>query len=58
MSMKFNHHNDATDVPRSCHGTTPMASKVQGVLRDYPVRLRLKYRVHAPELGRGRHARS
>jgi hypothetical protein len=49
MSMKFNHHNDATDVPRSCHGTTPMASKVQGVLRDYPVRLRLKYRVHAPE---------
>jgi hypothetical protein len=49
MSMKFNYHNDATEVTRSCHGTTPMASKDQGVLRDYPVRLRLKHRVHAPE---------
>jgi hypothetical protein len=47
--MKFNHHNDATEATRSCHGATPMASKAQGVLRDYPVRLRLKYRVHAPE---------
>ena len=48
MSMTFNHHNDATDVRRSCSGATAVASRVQGVIRDYPVRLRLKYRVHAP----------
>jgi hypothetical protein len=49
MSMKCNHYNDATEVARPCQGATPMASKAQGVLRDYPLRLRLKYRVHAPE---------
>jgi hypothetical protein len=28
---------------------------MQGVLRDYPVRLRQKHRVHAPKQGTGRH---
>jgi hypothetical protein len=46
MTMNLNHHNRAT---RSCLVATPMASTTQGVIRDYPVRLRLKYRVHAPE---------
>jgi len=47
--MNFNHHNDATEVRRACLGATYMASITQGVIRDYPVRLRLKDRVHAPE---------
>jgi hypothetical protein len=42
-------HNDATDARPSCLAEVHMASKAQGVIRDYPVRLRLKYRVHAPE---------
>jgi hypothetical protein len=49
MSMNFNHHNGATDARRSCLVAKIMASKPQGVFRDYPVRLRLKHRVHAPE---------
>jgi ornithine cyclodeaminase/alanine dehydrogenase-like protein (mu-crystallin family) len=42
-------HNGATDARPSCLAKVRMASKVQGVVRDCPVRLRLKYRVHAPE---------
>ena len=42
-------HNGATDARPSCLAEVRMASKAQGVIRDYPVRLRLKYRVHAPE---------
>jgi len=48
-TMNFNHHNDATDARCSCPGEIPMPSRAQGVIRDYPVRLRLKDRVHAPE---------
>ena len=48
MSMNFYHHNGATGATRSCLGTTRMASKAQGVIRDCPVRLRPKYRVHTP----------
>ena len=42
-------HNGATDARPSCLAGVRMASKPQGVIRDYPVRLRLKYRVHEPE---------
>ena len=42
-------HNGATDARPSCLAKVRMALKSQGVIRDYPVRLRLKYRVHAPE---------
>jgi hypothetical protein len=42
-------HNGATGARRSCLAEARMASKPQGVIRDCPVRLRLKYRVHAPE---------
>jgi hypothetical protein len=42
-------HNGATGARPSCLAEVRMASKPQGVIRDYPVRLRLKYRVHAPE---------
>ena len=42
-------HNGATGARPSCLAEVRMASKAQGVIRDYPVRLRLKYRVHAPE---------
>jgi hypothetical protein len=42
-------HNAAKGARRSCLGTVTMASKTQGAYRDCPVRLRLKYRVHAPE---------
>ena len=48
-SMTFTHHKGATDPRRTCPGATVMASRLDGVIRDYPVRLRLKYRVHAPE---------
>jgi hypothetical protein len=43
------HHNTEINTNRSCFVAKSMASKAQGVIRDYPVRLRLKYRVHAPE---------
>jgi hypothetical protein len=46
-------HNAAKGARRSCLGTVTMASKTQGAYRDCPVRLRLKYRVHAPEKGEG-----
>jgi hypothetical protein len=42
-------HNGATGARPSCLAKVRMASKSQGVIRDCPVRLRLKYRVHAPE---------
>ena len=42
-------HNSAIGARPSCLAEVRMASKAQGVIRDYPVRLRLKYRVHAPE---------
>jgi hypothetical protein len=42
-------HNGATGARPSCASEVRMASKAQGVIRDYPVRLRLKYRVHVPE---------
>lgn len=42
-------HNGAAGARPSCLAVIRMASKAQGVIRDYPVRLRLKYRVHAPE---------
>ena len=42
-------HNGAIGARPSCLAEVRMASKAQGVIRDYPVRLRLKYRVHAPE---------
>jgi hypothetical protein len=42
-------HNSATYARPPCLAVVRMASKVQGVIRDYPVRLRLKYRVRAPE---------
>jgi hypothetical protein len=42
-------HNAATYSRPSCLAEVRMASRAQGVIRDYPVRLRLKYRVHAPE---------
>ena len=42
-------HNGATGAGPSCLAEVRMASKAQGVIRDCPVRLRLKYRVHAPE---------
>ena len=42
-------YNGATGARPSCLAAVRMASKSQGVIRDYPVRLRLKYRVHAPE---------
>jgi hypothetical protein len=41
-------HNGATRAGSSCLAEVRMASKSQGVIRDYPVRLRLKYRVRAP----------
>jgi len=41
-------HIGATHARASCLAIVRMASKAQGVIRDYPVRLRLKYRVHAP----------
>jgi hypothetical protein len=49
MTMKTIHHDDATEVTRSCHYLMPMPSKDLGVIRDCPARLRPKYRVHAPE---------
>jgi hypothetical protein len=49
MSGNFYLHNGATGATRSCLGITPMASRAQGAVRDCPVRLRLKHRVHAPE---------
>ena len=42
-------HNNATGPGDSCPDATHMASKVHGVIRDCPARLRPKYRVHAPE---------
>jgi hypothetical protein len=42
-------HNGATGARSSCLAKVRVASKAQGVIRDYPVKLRLKYRVHAPE---------
>lgn len=42
-------HNGATGARPSCLAEVRMASSAQGVIRDYPVRLRLKHRVHAPE---------
>lgn len=39
-------HNGATGARLSCLGTTRMASRAQGAIRDCPVRLRLKDRVH------------
>jgi hypothetical protein len=47
------YHNAATSPGGSCPDATHMASKVHGVIRDCPARLRLKYRVHAPEKGEG-----
>jgi hypothetical protein len=44
-----NDHNDATGARPSCLAEVGMASKAQGAVRDCPVRLRLKHRVHAPE---------
>ena len=49
MFEAISDHNGATDARSSCLAKVRMASKAQGVIRDYPVRLRLKYRVHAPE---------
>jgi hypothetical protein len=43
------HYNVATTAARTCLVATSVASRAQGVIRDYPVRLRLKHRVHAPE---------
>jgi hypothetical protein len=37
------------DMNRSCPVAESMASRAQGAIRDCPVRLRLKHRVHAPE---------
>jgi hypothetical protein len=39
---------DAFGAAPSCLGAACVASKGQGVVRDCPVRLRLKNRVHAP----------
>ena len=47
--MSSNHHKDATKATRSCHCLMSMASRGHGAIRDCPARLRLKYRVHAPE---------
>jgi hypothetical protein len=44
-------HSDrdvAFGVAAPCLAAACVASKAQGVIRDYPVRLRLKDRVHAP----------
>jgi hypothetical protein len=49
MFKVANDHKGATGARPSCLAEVHMASKTQGVIRDYPVRLRLKYRVHAPE---------
>ena len=42
-------HKGATGARPSCLADVRMASKPQGVIRDVPVRLRLKDRVHSPE---------
>src|SRR5262244_441757 len=57
-SANFNRHNRAISARRSCLGARAMASRVQGAIRDCPVRLRLKDRVHALEQARGRYARN
>ena len=49
MFKVASNHNGATGARPSCLAEVRMASKAQGVIRDYPVRLRPKYRVHAPE---------
>ena len=45
-------HDTAIATARSCQRTLSMASKGQGVIRDCPVRLRPKDRVHTPNEGR------
>jgi hypothetical protein len=42
-------HNVETNKRHACFIAKSVASKAQGVIRDCPVRLRLKYRVHEPE---------
>jgi len=42
-------HKAEIDMNRSCSVGRSMASRAQGAVRDCPVRLRLKDRVHAPE---------
>ena len=49
MFKVASNHNGATDARPSCLTELSMASRAHGVIRDCPVRLRLKYRVHAPE---------
>jgi hypothetical protein len=49
MNMNSNHHKDATKVTYSCLRRARVASRGYGAIRDCPARLRLKYRVHAPE---------